>query len=135
MVKINMEEESHTRNFWHSIFIILCALVSGFLLSFIGFGLLWSGISWHIQLIMALPFLLLSRVVYRWSKGALGICAFIVVGAAPLGVLISRFRDTNDSHLMPVLVVLSWILGVLAGCYLGYLSRSAQMKPAKRATV
>jgi ABC-type proline/glycine betaine transport system permease subunit len=130
-----MEEESHTRNFWHSIFIIFCALISGFLLSFIGFGLLWSGISWHIQLIMALPFLLLSRVVYRWSKGALGICAFIVVGAAPLGVLISRFRDTNDSHLMPVLVVLSWILGVLAGCYLGYLSRSAQMKPAKHVTV
>ncbi|MER2511099.1 lysophosphatidic acid receptor [Nitrosomonas ureae] len=130
-----MKEGPHTRNFWHSIFIILCALVSGFLLSFIGFGLLWSGISWHTQLIMALPFLLLSRAVYRWSKGALGICAFIVVGAAPLGVLISRFRDTNDSHLMPVLVVLSWILGVLAGCYSGYLSRSAQMKPAKHVTV
>ncbi|PTQ80038.1 lysophosphatidic acid receptor [Nitrosomonas ureae] len=122
-----MKKEPPTRNFWHSIFIIFCALVSGFLLSFISFGLLWSGISWHIQLIMTLPFLLLSCAVYRWSKGALGSCAFIVVGAAPMGVLISQFRDTNDSHLMPVLVVLSWILGVLAGCYLGYLSRSARM--------
>ncbi|MBY0498501.1 MAG: lysophosphatidic acid receptor [Nitrosomonas sp.] len=130
-----MKKELHTRNFWHDIFIIFCALVSGFLLSFIGFGLLWSGISWPIQLIMALPFLLLSYAVYRWSKGALGICAFIAVGAAPLGVLISRFRDTNDSHLMPALVVLSWILGVLAGCYLGYLSRSAQMKPTQRITL
>ncbi len=125
-----MEEKSNT----HNIFIVLCALVNGFLLSFLGFGLLWSGISWYMQLVMALPFLLLSYAVYRWSKGVLGICVFILLGAAPLGVLITRFRDTNDSHLMPTLVVLSWVLGMLAGCYLGYL-RSTQMESTKRVTV
>lgn len=130
-----MKEKSKLRNYWKHLFIIFCALVSGFLLSFLGFGLLWSGISWYIQLVMVLPFLLLSYAVYRWSKGALGICAFIALGAAPLGVLITRFSDTNDSHLMPVLVVLSWILGMLAGCYLGYLSQNTQMKSAKRVSV
>lgn len=127
-----MKEKSKKQNYWYNIFIILSALVSGFLLSFLGFGLLWSGISWYTQLVMILPFLLLSYAVYRWSKGTLGICAFILLGAAPLGILITRFCDTNDSHLMPMLVVLSWILGISAGCYLGYLSRSAQMEPTKR---
>ncbi len=128
-----MQEKSNTHNIGHNIFIVLCALVSGFLLSFLGFGLLWSGISWYMQLVMTLPFLSLSYAVYRWSKGALGICGFILLGAAPLGILITRFRDTNDSHLMPSLVVLSWVLGMLAGCYLGYL-RSTQMEPTKRVT-
>lgn len=108
---------------WKNILIILFALAGGFLLSFLGFGLLWSGIPWHFQLIMAVPFLLLSYAVFRWSKGNIGFCAFVVIGAAPLGMLMTQFRDTNGSHLMPILVMVSWLLGLTAGCYLGKLSR------------
>ena len=126
-----MKEESNHRSNWKAMLIILAALIGGFLLSFLGFGLLWSGIAWHVQLIMILPFLLLSYGVFRWSKGSTGSCAFILIGAAPLGILISQFRDTNGSHLMPVLVVFSWIIGILAGYYWGKLSRSTQSKPSE----
>lgn len=119
---------------WKNILIILFALAGGFLLSFLGFGLLWSGIPWHFQLIMAVPFLLLSYVVFRWSKGNIGFCAFAFIGAAPLGMLMTQLRDTNGSHLMPILVVISWLLGFTAGCYLGKLSRSAQSGPSQDIT-
>lgn len=126
-----MKEESNHRSNWKAMLIILVALIGGFLLSFLGYGLLWSGIAWHFQLIMLLPFLLLSYAVFRWSKGSTGSCAFILIGAAPLGILISQFRDTNGSHLMPILVVFSWIIGILAGYYWGKLSRSTQSKPSE----
>lgn len=126
-----MKEESNHRSNWKAMLIILVALIVGFLLSFLGYGLLWSGIAWHFQLIMLLPFLLLSYAVFRWSKGSTGSCAFILIGAAPLGILISQFRDTNGSHLMPILVVFSWIIGILAGYYWGKLSRSTQSKPSE----
>lgn len=126
-----MEEESGHRRNWKAMLIILAALIGGFLLSFLGYGLLWSGIAWHFQLIMLLPFLLLSYAVFRWSKGSTGSCAFILIGAAPLGILISQFRDTNGSHLMPILVVFSWIIGMLAGYYWGKLSRATESKSAE----
>lgn len=123
-----MKEESSNRSSWKVMFIILAALIGGFLLSFFGYGLLWSGIPWHLQLIMILPFLILSYGMFRWSKGSIGSCAFIFIGAAPLGILISQFRDTNGSHLMPILVVSSWVIGILAGYYWGKLSRDTQPK-------
>jgi len=123
---INMKGESDPRSNWKKILIVLSALIGGFLLSFLGFGLLWSGIRWHFQLIMFFPFLLLSYAVFRWSKEAMSICAFIVYGAAPLGILFTQFRDSNGSHLMPILVSLSWLLGIIAGCFLGKLSLGSQ---------
>ena len=126
-----MKEESDHRSNWKAMLINLAALIGGFLLSFLGFGLLWSGIPWHVQLIMILPFLLLSYAVFRWSKGSIGSCAFIFVGAAPLGILISQFRDTNGSHLMPILVVFSWIIGILAGYYWGKISRDTHSESSE----
>lgn len=119
-----LEQQANSRNGWKILLIIFCALVGGFLLSFMGFGILWSGIPWIIQIFMFLPFMLLSYAVFRWSNGSLSICVFILFGAAPLGVLMTQFRDTNGSHLMPTLMVLSWIIGILAGCYLGKLFHS-----------
>jgi|GEM_PF-3283379 len=106
---------------WKIILVILSALVGGFLLSFIGFGVLWSGAPWHFQLLMAFPFLLLSFIVFHWGKGAIDNCILILLGAAPLGMLMTQFRDTNGSHLMPILVVFSWILGIISGYFLGKL--------------
>ena len=126
-----MKEESSHHSNWKAMLIILAGLTGGFLLSFLGFGLLWSGIAWHFQLIMILPFLLLTYSVFRWSKGSIGFCALIFIGAAPLGMLISQFRDTNGSHLMPILVVFSWIIGILSGYYWGKLSRAAESKSAE----
>jgi hypothetical protein len=126
-----MKEESNHRSNWKAMLIILSALIGGFLLSFLGFGLLWSGIPWHVQLIMILPFLLLSYGVFRWSKGSMWSYAFIFIGAAPLGILISQFRDTNGSHLMPILVVFSWIIGILAGYYWGKLSQATESESSE----
>lgn len=129
-----MKPESNHRNNWREMLIILLALAGGFLLSFLGFGLLWSGISWHMQLIMTLPFFLLSYGLYRWSNNATLSCVFILVGAAPLGLLITRFRDTNDSHLLPILIVSSWVIGIFAGFYFGKLSQKPPTDSSKNTT-
>lgn len=126
-----MKEVSNHHSHWRTIRIILAALFGGFLLSFLGFGLLWSGIPWHTQLIMILPFSLLSYGILRWSNGAIGLCAFIGMGAAPFGLLIMQFRDTNGSHLMPILVVTGWLIGICAGCYWGKLSRKSSVNSSK----
>ncbi|QOJ23371.1 MAG: lysophosphatidic acid receptor [Gammaproteobacteria bacterium] len=120
-----MKMKSNHRSNWKEMLTILIALAGGFLLSFLGFGLLWSGISWPIQLIMILPFFLLSYGLFRWSNNAILSCAFVFIGAAPLGLLITRFRDTNDSHLLPILIVCGWALGVLVGFYFAKLSQKS----------
>jgi hypothetical protein len=120
-----MKMESNHRSNWKEMLTILIALAGGFLLSFLGFGLLWSGISWPIQLIMILPFFLLSYGLFRWSNNATLSCAFVFIGAAPLGLLITRFRDTNDSHLLPILIVCGWALGILASFYFAKLSQKS----------
>lgn len=114
-------QQQNRRSGWKTVLIALSALLGGFLLSFLTIVILWSGIPWLIQMIMFLPFLLLSFAIFKWSNESLLLCAFIVLGAAPLGILMVQFRDTNGSHLLPVMVVLSWIIGILAGCYLGKL--------------
>ena len=126
-----MKEKSNQHSQWKDLAILFSALIGGFLLSFMGFGLLWSGMLWHIQLIMVLPFALLSYVVTRWSKGKIGLCIFIFVGAAPLGILITQFRDNNDSHLMPILIVMGWLLGVILGYFLAKGSLDNQLRSIK----
>ena len=111
---------------WKKIQIGFCALIGGFLLSFLGFGILLSGISWIVQTVMFLPFMLFSFVLYRWGNGSLVICACILLSIIPLGTLVTQLRDTNGSHLMPTLLVVTWIIGILAGCFLGKISRQTQ---------
>lgn len=123
-----MKQTSNHRGNWKKVLVIVSALIGGFLLSFIGFGVLWSGISWHYQLIMFLPFLLLSFVLTRWGKGTLDSCIFILCGAAPLGILITQFRDNNDSHLLPILMVSSWLIGIISGYFLAKISPDSRSK-------
>ena len=102
-----------------------CALIGGFLLSFLALVALWSGIPWIVQIAIFLPFLLFSYTVFEWTNESWIICALILVGAMPLGILMMQFRDTNGSHLLPTLMVMSWIIGISAGCYLGKLRGAA----------
>lgn len=117
-----MKAKSTQRTAWHKAGIVLLALIGGFLLSFLGFGLLWSGIPWHFQMLMFFPFLLFTWVISRWNQGAADGCVGIILGAAPLGVLITQFRDNTDSHLLPVLIVVGWIIGIAAGYFLARIS-------------
>lgn len=101
---------------WKQLFSFALALAGGFALSFSGLGILWVGTRWPYQFLMFFPFLLLSFGAARF----IGNGAFLVlVGAAPIGALLVQFRDNNDSHLMPILVVGSWALGTLIGGHLG----------------
>lgn len=117
-----MKENSLQQSSWKKVGIILLALIGGFFLSFLSFGLLWSGIPWHFQLLMIFPFLLLAWVVSRWNQGAIDGCVYIVLSAAPLGILITQFRDNNDSHLMPILIVVGWLMGITAGYFVAGMS-------------
>ncbi len=90
------------------------AVAGGFGLSFLAFGLLWIGTPWDYQALMFVPFFLLAFAVTRSGPGdnAFALC---IAGASPLGLLLTLFRDKNDSHLMPILMVLAWLAGILAG--------------------
>ena len=95
-----MKKESGHRNYWKKIVVILLVLAGSFLLSIVGFWVLWSGIFWNYQLVMFFLFLLLSFSVSHWNKGAVGGCIFIACGVAPLGTLTTQFRDSSGSQLM-----------------------------------
>jgi hypothetical protein len=124
-----MQNGLDQRNTWKNLLIWISALGGGFLLSFLGFGLLWSGISWAVQMVLALLFFTaLSYGLSRWSQGAIVPEILLVTGALPLGLLMMQFRDTSGSHLLPVLVVLSWLLGIAAGYFWGKWSQAAEAR-------
>lgn len=116
-------QQSSNHSIWKKIQIGFCAAIGGFLLSFLGFGVLLSGISWIVQTFMFLPFMLFSYAIFRWSNGSFVICACILLSIIPLGTLVTQLRDTNGSHLMSTLMVVTWIIGILAGCFLGKISQ------------
>ena len=93
----------------------LAALIGGFVMSFVGLGILWAGVPWHYQYLMGFLFFLLALAIARFGTRAM----FILVGAAPIGMLLLQFRDKDNSHLMPFLVVAMWVIGALVGSYFG----------------
>jgi hypothetical protein len=64
---------------------------------------------------MALPFCLLAFAITRSGKPPDKAFMGVIYGAAPLGLLITQFGDSQDSHLMPVLIVCAWLAGIVAG--------------------
>lgn len=105
------------------------ALIGGAVLSFLAFGVLWIGTPWPYQALMGVPFFLLAFAL-MWNASAevrRQVLWLLFTGAAPLGALMTRFRDANDSHLKPILVVCAWACGILAAYF--YWSRAS---PAKR---
>ena len=94
------------------------ALAAGFGLSVAALGALWAGAPWRYQLSMGLAFCGLGYALR--CKGEAGDRAYFqaMLGAAPLGAVMLLFRDRNDSHLMPALVVASWAAGLAAGTWL-----------------
>lgn len=101
---------------------LVAALLGGFVLSFAGMGALWVGAAWPYQALMSVPFMLLALASRRLAGSAIP----VLVGALPVAVMLVQFRDANNSHAMPVLVVAGWALGILLGHALGArLSRRA----------
>jgi hypothetical protein len=91
------------------------ALVGGFALSFLGLGVLWIGTPWPYQALMLFPFLWLAFAITRAGSAGDRVFVLILVGAAPIGGVMTMFRDRNGSHLGSILVVCAWLAGVLAG--------------------
>lgn len=96
----------------------LLAAAGGFGLSFLGLGTLWVGAAWHYQALMFLPFCLLAFAITRSGNPPDKAFMGVIYGAAPLGLLITQFRDSQDSHLMPILMASAWLAGILAGHHL-----------------
>ena len=93
----------------------IVALGGGFALSFVGLGVLWVGAPWPYQALLFVPFLLLAFAITSTGSAGDRLFVLIIVGAAPLGSLITMFRDKNDSHVMSVLVVCAWLAGIVSG--------------------
>ncbi len=103
---------------WKTLASWVVAAGGGFILSFIGLGVLWIGTPWHYQALMFFPFLLLSFSVTRIRNARDNMFLPVLYGAMPIGALLLLFRDKNNSHLMPILMVCTWVAGTLLGHYL-----------------
>lgn len=95
--------------------LLVVALLGGFILSFVGLGVLWVGTPWPYQMLMFFPFLLLALGVKRFGGNGV----HVLIGAVPVALLLVQFRDKDNSHLMPVLIVVAWGLGIFLGHYFG----------------
>jgi hypothetical protein len=93
----------------------VAALLGGFLLSFVGMGVLWVGTPVPYQFLMFFPFLLLAVALRRFGWSALP----MLLGLIPIGEIFVQFRDRDDSHLTSILLVAAWVSGILLGHYLG----------------
>jgi len=89
---------------------------SGFVLSFIAFGVLWIGTPWPAQFLMCIPFFIAAYVITRLK----GDGRFVLVGAAPIALLMVQFRDKDDSHAASILLVCAWVAAIWLGWYLAH---------------
>ncbi|GAA4430519.1 hypothetical protein [Acidovorax lacteus] len=104
----------------------LASAAAGFGLSFIGLGLLWAGVPWSGQFLMALPMAGAGYLCQRWGGSA----AAVVVGVLPLSLLLVQFRDASGSHAMPIALVLSWAAAIALGGWRAWRS-AARTDPAQ----
>jgi hypothetical protein len=116
---------------WKTLASWVFAVGGGFILSFIGLGVLWIGTPWHYQALMFFPFLLLSFSVTRIRNARDNVFLLVLYGAMPIGALMVMFRDKNNSHLMPILMVCTWVAGILLGHYLAGKSSRKETQAGK----
>lgn len=99
--------------------------VAGFALSFISFGVLWIGTPWAAQFLMCIPFFMAAYAITRLQADG----RLVLLGAAPIALLVAQFRDKEGSHALPVLLVCAWAISIL----LGWRFARRQAKPNDRA--
>jgi hypothetical protein len=102
---------STSRNgFW-----TLSGVIAGLVLSVAALGVLWIGTPWSYQFLMFAPFLLVAFLLRRYGRTSYP----MLLGIVPVAALFVQFRDGNNSHLFPILLVATWGLAILLGHYLG----------------
>lgn len=102
-----------------NVFLVL-GLAGGALLSFLLLGLLWIGQPVYLQALAGISlFCLVGFGVGFGSRRFLAAFLMLMLGAAPLGGVITAFRDPEGSHVKFVGLVLGWIAGALLGAWLG----------------
>lgn len=89
-------------------------IAAGFVLSFIALGVLWIGTPWALQWLVCVPFGLVAYWLTRSGRDGRS----MLLGAAPIALLLTQFRDADDSHLASTLLACAWLLAILAGWYL-----------------
>ena len=90
--------------------------IAGFALSFIALGVLWIGTPWWAQFLMCIPFSIATYAITRRKADG----RLVLVGAAPIALLVIQFRDKEGSHAAPVLLVCAWTASILLGWYLAH---------------
>ncbi len=85
--------------------------VSGIALSCIALGVLWIGTPWPAQFLMCIPFFIAAYAITRLKADG----RFVLLGAAPVALLVVQFRDKEGSHAAPVLLVCAWAASILLG--------------------
>jgi hypothetical protein len=94
----------------------------GFGFSFLGVGLLWIAVPLYAQAGLGGLFALAGYILARSAKNFSTAAASLAVGASPLALLLVQFRDKENSHLVPILLVAGWYAGLAIGAGLGFKS-------------
>jgi hypothetical protein len=95
--------------------ILILAILLGGVLSFLSIGLIWTGINQWSQAVITLLFFGLSFFASKKTQFDPRVLGAILIGAAPLGGIVTLFRDKNNSHLLGFAIVASWIIASYLG--------------------
>ena len=91
------------------------ATLAAFALSFLGFGFLWIG-KFSGEVIVAALYLWLAYSVSHLRGKRIALLT-VALPALPIAALIVQFRDSNDSHLGSIAIVLGWLAGITLGAF------------------
>ena len=93
----------------------ILAALTAFALSFLGLGFLWIGKLGGEAIVAALYLWLAYSVSHlRGKRIAL---MTVAAPAVPIAALLVQFRDSNDSHLVSIAIVLGWLAGITLGAF------------------
>ena len=91
------------------------AALAAFALSFLGLGFLWIG-KLGGEVIVAALYLWLAYSVSHLRGKRIALLT-VALPALPIAALIVQFRDSNDSHLGSIAIVLGWLAGITLGAF------------------
>lgn len=93
----------------------ILATLTAFALSFLGLGFLWIGkISGEV--IVAALYLWLAYSVSHLRGKRIALMT-VALPSVPIAALLVQFRDSNDSHLGSIAIVLGWLAGITLGAF------------------
>ncbi len=111
---------------WKAEMIEIPAAIAAFTLSFLGLGSLWIG-KLGGEVTVAALYLWLAYSVGHLRGKHIALLT-VALPALPIAALIVQFRDSHDSHLASIAIVLCWLAGITLGAFAANPARTSYLR-------